>query len=66
MSKFIYIICEWIASGYTIGHIATQRKINEWKNVQAFAEEEEALKFLESIKREDDPYKYCIEKIPVL
>jgi hypothetical protein len=61
----IYIVCEFIGSGYTIGHIATQRKIREWKNIKAFTTLQEAKKCIELLTKQHGRDNYDIEPIPI-
>lgn len=60
----IYIVQEFLGCGFTIGHIASQHRVAEWKNLKAFTDVHEAEKFMGSLKNEDGPYKYSIEEVP--
>ena len=61
----IYIVCEFVGSGYTIGHVATQRQIREWKNIQAFTTLQEAKKYIELLTKQHGHDNYVIEPVPI-
>lgn len=60
----VYVVQEFVGCGYTIGHIATQRRIAQWKNLKAFTEEQQATKHMESLQKENSHCKYTIEEVP--
>ena len=62
-SRHIYIVQEFVGCGYTMGHIAQQHRIAEWKNIRAFSEEHEAEKYMESLQKENKSRKYSIEDV---
>ena len=62
-SHHIYIVQEFIGCGYTQEHIARMRKVTEWKTIRAFTEEHEAVKYMESLQKENESDTYCFEKV---
>ena len=62
-SHYIYIVQEFVGCGYTIGHIAQQHRIAEWKNIRAFSEEHEAEKYMGSLQKQNKSLKYSVEEV---
>jgi hypothetical protein len=62
-SHHIYIVQEFIGCGYTREHIARMRKVTECKTIRAFTEEHEAVKYMESLQKENESGTYCYEKV---
>jgi len=60
----IYIVQEFLGCGFTIGHIASQRRVAEWKNLKAFTDAHQAEKFMVSLVKENKTSQYIIEEVP--
>lgn len=59
----IYIVQEFLGCGFTTGHIASQRRVAEWKNLKAFTDLQEAEKFMVSLVKENKTSQYIIEEV---
>lgn len=66
MKDKIFIVCKFIGCGYTRGHIAQQRRIAQWNNIQAFASREQAEKFVEMLKNQDASQEYDIDVVKLM
>ena len=38
---------------------------NGWRNIRAFTEEHEAVQFMKSLQKEDEPLAYTIAEVPL-
>ena len=48
----IYIVQEFISK-------------NGWRNIRAFTAEHDAVQFMKSLRKEDEPRTYSIEEVPL-